>query len=82
MIDVVIRVNGVPRRVPGDISLAAALWRLDQPTFRRDASGAPRAPLCAMGICYECRVTVDGVTGVRACLVPVREGLAVEVPHD
>lgn len=82
MIDVVIRVNGVPRRVPGDISLAAALWRLGQPTFRRDSTGAPRAPLCAMGVCYECRVTVDGVAGVRACLVEVREGLAVEVPHD
>ncbi|HET9065481.1 MAG TPA: (2Fe-2S)-binding protein [Gemmatimonadales bacterium] len=82
MIDVVIRVNGVPRRVPGDITLAAALWRLDQWTFRRDQHDAPRAPLCAMGICYECRVTVDGVTGVRACLVQVREGLTVEVPHD
>ncbi|MEO8479458.1 MAG: (2Fe-2S)-binding protein [Gemmatimonadota bacterium] len=82
MIDVVILVNGVPRRVPGDISLAAALWRLDQVTFRQDTSGAPRAPLCAIGVCYECRVTVDGVTGLRACLVQVREGLAVEVAHD
>lgn len=81
MINVEIRVNGVPRRVPGDITLAAALWRLDQSACRLDSDGAPRATLCAMGVCYECRVSVDGVAGVRACLVSVREGLTVETPH-
>lgn len=82
MIDVMILVNGVPRRVPGDITVAAALWRLDVVSFRHDRGGAPRAPLCAMGVCYECRVTIDGVVGARACLVQVREGLSVEVAHD
>lgn len=81
MIDVVILVNGVPRRVPGDITLAAALLRLEVTAFRRDRMDAPRGPLCAMGVCYECRVTVDGVDSVRACLVTVRDGMAVEVPH-
>jgi sarcosine oxidase subunit alpha len=80
MIDVTIVVNGVPRRVPAEVSLAVALWRLGVRAFRRDGDAAPRAPLCAMGTCYECRLEVDGRTGVRACLVTVREGLRVEVP--
>lgn len=80
MIDVTILVNGVPRRVPADVTLAVALWRLGVRAFRHDARGAARAPLCGMGTCFECRVEVDGRSGVRSCLVPVRDGLRVEVP--
>ena len=43
---------------------------------RRSAATA-RGPLCAMGTCFECRVRVDGVPHVRACLTPVREGMRV-----
>ena len=28
--------------------------------FRRSVTGEPRAPLCGMGVCAECRVTIDG----------------------
>ena len=41
-------------------------------------SGAPRAPYCLMGVCFECLVTIDGVGSRQACLVAVREGMAVE----
>ena len=41
-------------------------------------SGAPRAPYCLMGVCFECLVTVDGVGSRQGCLVPVREGMEVE----
>ena len=41
-------------------------------------SGAPRAPYCLMGACFECLVTVDGVGSRQGCLVPVREGMKVE----
>jgi len=41
-------------------------------------SGAPRAPYCLMGVCFDCLVTIDGVGSRQACLVPVREGMAVE----
>jgi predicted molibdopterin-dependent oxidoreductase YjgC len=41
-------------------------------------TGAPRAPYCLMGVCFECLVTVDGVGSRQACLVPVREGMVVE----
>src|SRR5437899_6909745 len=41
-------------------------------------SGAPRAPYCLMGVCFDCLVTIDGVGSRQACLVPVRDGMAVE----
>ena len=44
-------------------------------------SGAPRAPYCLMGVCFECLVTIDGVGSRQGCLVPVRDGLRVESQH-
>jgi predicted molibdopterin-dependent oxidoreductase YjgC len=41
-------------------------------------TGAPRAPYCLMGVCFDCLVTIDGVGSRQACLVPVREGMKVE----
>ena len=41
-------------------------------------SGAPRAPYCLMGVCFECLVTVDGIGSRQGCLVPVRDGMAIE----
>jgi D-hydroxyproline dehydrogenase subunit gamma len=41
-------------------------------------TGAPRAPYCLMGVCFECLVTVDGVGSRQGCLVPVREGMKIE----
>ena len=41
-------------------------------------SGAARAPYCLMGVCFDCLVTIDGVGSRQACLVPVRDGMAVE----
>lgn len=41
-------------------------------------TGAPRAPYCLMGVCFECLVTIDGIGSRQACLVPVREGMLVE----
>jgi len=75
--DCTILVDGEPRRVAGGASLAAALLGLGVAAFRRDADGRPRAPVCGMGTCFECRVAVDGRSGVRACLVTVREGMQV-----
>ena len=41
-------------------------------------SGAPRAPYCLMGVCFDCLVTIDGVGSRQGCLVPVREGMIIE----
>lgn len=70
-------VDGVPHPVADDITVAAALINLGVAAFRRDLSGNARGPVCGMGTCYECRVTVDGVANVRSCIEPVRAGMSV-----
>jgi D-hydroxyproline dehydrogenase subunit gamma len=42
-------------------------------------SGAPRAPYCMMGVCFDCLVTVDGTANVQGCMTRVREGMRVQV---
>lgn len=69
--------NGQRARVAWGTSVAAALLNLGVAAFRRSVTGARRGPLCGMGICYECRVTIDGVPHRRACLVSVAEGMIV-----
>jgi len=51
------------------VTLAAALARADQP-FRTSVTGEPRAPLCGMGVCHECRVTLGDDAHQLACMVP------------
>jgi predicted molibdopterin-dependent oxidoreductase YjgC len=41
-------------------------------------SGAPRAPYCAMGVCFECLVTVDGVGNRQGCLILVQDGMQID----
>ena len=70
-------VDGEPRRAVAGSSVAAALLNAGIWRVRDAVDGAPRAPLCGMGICYECRVTIDGEAHRRACLVPVAEGMII-----
>lgn len=72
-----IEVNGRPLAVAPGTTVAAALLNAGEEVFRASAGGAPRGPLCGMGICYECRVEIDGVAHQRACLQAVRPGLRV-----
>jgi D-hydroxyproline dehydrogenase subunit alpha len=60
-----------------DASLLAVLWNQGARAIRTSVGGAARGPLCGMGTCFECRVTVDGEPHCRACLTPVREGMTV-----
>jgi D-hydroxyproline dehydrogenase subunit gamma len=71
-----ITVNGQQVAVPVGSSVAAAVARVAAHS-RRSVRGEPRAPLCGMGVCFECRVQVDGVAHVRSCMTPVSEGMQV-----
>jgi predicted molibdopterin-dependent oxidoreductase YjgC len=70
---------------PGD-SVAAALLAAGVGVFRATAvSGAARGPYCLMGVCFDCLVAIDGVGNRQACMVAVREGMAVRTqngPHE
>lgn len=72
-----LEVNGRPVDVPAGASVAAAVAALGVP-FRRSRGGQPRAPLCGMGVCFECRVRIDGVAQRRACMTPARAGMQVQ----
>lgn len=61
-----------------DESIAAALLANGIRTLRHhEETGTPRGIYCNIGHCFECRVTVDGKQGVRACLTSVQEGMNV-----
>jgi sarcosine oxidase subunit alpha len=70
-------IDGLPVEVPERISVAAALLGLERP-FRRSVGGKHRAAVCGMGVCFECRVGIDGLAQQRACQVTVREGMRVD----
>ena len=74
---VTIAIDGREVRVSDGISVAAAMLDAGVSAFRRSVEGMDRGPLCGMGICYECRVTIDDVAHRRACLVMVADGLRV-----
>ena len=39
--------------------------------------GRPRGLFCGIGICFDCLITVDGQSSLRACLLPARAGAEV-----
>jgi sarcosine oxidase subunit alpha len=59
-------------------TVAGAMLAAGVEAFRTSAvSGAPRAPWCMTGACFDCLVEIDGVGSRQACMVEVREGMAV-----
>ena len=75
--------DGHPAEAERGTSLLAALWNAGRRAVRTSVSGEARGPLCGMGTCFECRVTIDGEPHRRACLETVREGMEVLViPRD
>ncbi len=63
--------------VPTGMSVAAAVFNYDLGATRRSVRGSLRTPLCGMGTCFECRVTIDGDAHVRSCTVICRAGMQV-----
>ena len=73
-----ILVDGEPVRARVGQTVAAALLSAGERVLRRTrASGDARGVYCAMGVCYECVVKVDGVIE-RACMREVRDGMRIE----
>jgi len=70
-------VNGSRVRVPAGSTVAAAVMLAGVTAFRRSVTGTPRGPLCGMGICFECRVSIDGEAHCRSCQIVCRNGMDV-----
>lgn len=74
---ITISVNNRAVSVEDGTTVAAAIIAAGAGRFRRSLSGEPRGPLCGMGVCFECRVTIDGVVFRRSCNVLAADGMEV-----
>lgn len=72
------RIDGIEHETSPGTTVAAAMLNAGITSFRSSVTGEPRAPLCGMGICFECRVKIDGVPNIRSCMEPVQEGMEIE----
>ena len=69
-------VNVEPLQVRAVTSVAAALAQPAPGATRTSVTGEPRAPLCGMGVCHECRVRIHGRTRL-ACQTVCAEGMEI-----
>ncbi len=72
-----VEINGRTIEVAGGTSVAAAMLMAGEAS-RLSVSGEPRAALCGMSICFECRAVVNGRPHQRTCQLPCEDGMTVE----
>ena len=72
-----VSVNGKPVEAPEGSMVSAAVALAGEWAYRRSVNGEPRGPLCGMGICFECRVTIGGRTHQRSCQIPCAPGMDI-----
>ena len=74
---VTVSVNGRSITVEAGAMVSTAVALAGITAFRRSVTGEPRGPLCGMGICFECRVTIDGREHCRSCQIACAEGMEI-----
>ncbi|QYD72157.1 (2Fe-2S)-binding protein [Paraburkholderia edwinii] len=74
-----VTVDGHVLELPEGSTVAAALAaHAGIAGTRTSISGMPRTALCGMGVCHECRVTIDGFAHALACQTLCRDGQTIE----
>lgn len=76
-----VTVNGAPVLVPSGATAAVAVVLAGE-ACRKSLRGEPRGPLCGMGICFECRVAIDGNLHARSCQVLCQHGMEIETESN
>lgn len=82
---VTISVDGREVQVERGSSVVAAIALVTDGAHvvtRASVSGTPRGPLCGMGVCQECRVTIDGVRHRLACQTICADGMNVRTARS
>ena len=75
-----LKVDGREIRARAGDTVAGAMLAAGIDHFRTTpVTESPRAPYCLMGVCFDCLVTIDGVGNRQGCLVPVTEGMQIEI---
>ncbi len=72
-----VEVNGREVQVPSGTVVAIAIAAAGVTAYRWSVRGEPRGPLCGMGICFECRVTIDDQPHCLSCQTVCEEGMRV-----
>jgi predicted molibdopterin-dependent oxidoreductase YjgC len=72
-----LKVNGRLVEVDAGTVVATAIATAGEHGFRRSVSGKLRGPLCGIGVCMECRVTINGRSQSRSCQTLCEEGMEV-----
>jgi D-hydroxyproline dehydrogenase subunit gamma len=73
---VTLTVNGSQVSVRFGATVAVAV-AMAGPACRTSVSGQPRGPLCGMGVCFECRVSIDGRLHCISCQIVCEPGMEV-----
>jgi D-hydroxyproline dehydrogenase subunit gamma len=66
--EITIKVNGQALSVPVGATVAVAMVLVGS-KCRRSVSGELRGPLCGIGICFECRVNINGRPHCKSCQI-------------
>ena len=75
---VTLSINGKPVTVPAASMVSAAIALAGVTACRRSVTGERRGPLCGMGVCFECRVRINGRPHCRSCQVLSESGMQVQ----
>lgn len=74
--EIALTVNGAPVTVNSGATVAVAV-AMTRAACRISVRGEPRGPLCGMGVCYECRVKINGTPHCRGCQILCEAGMEV-----
>lgn len=64
-----VAVNGTRVTVTEGTTALAAILMSGRTFVRRSVNGEPRGALCGMGVCFECRATINGKRHSRSCMI-------------
>ena len=75
---ITLSVNGQEISVADGCTVATAILASETAAFRHSVTGESRFPICGMGICFECRVTIDDTPHQRSCQTLAENGMIVQ----
>jgi sarcosine oxidase subunit alpha len=75
---VTVYVNERAVTVPQGATVAVAVM-ISEGLCRTSVTGEPRAPLCGMGTCFECRVEINELAHLRSCQVLCEPQMKINV---
>ncbi len=71
--------DGKPIKAYEGESVAAAILATGKRSLRTTSKvHEPRGLYCAIGICFDCVMTIDNILNIRTCQTIVRNGMEIE----